>query len=298
MANQPSGEILHEQTYCAFRDQAHINAVVYGVSSAKKELTRLVCKESHPLLAQLVVDYVRGKEYTHKLNRYLRKYGKERHPNFVHLFSMTDKYGMLYHTNMIKRRIFSFSVPLCIIPHAGPFGCLIHIATEDMFVRRLERDVLVRVLFERDGWLCYDHIRAHHHAPRYIHQRLTVYLATTTRERKFKKDCKRVDTCCKAWTRECNDELQQRLQAWHVAPPASMDDDGTPRTICAWPPCDNIESLPTKKFPYCGRCERVQYCSKQCQTEHHKFHQAICKSGLLGKYATKHHMCAKRYERW
>jgi hypothetical protein len=57
---------------------------------------------------------------------------------------------------------------------------------------------------------------------------------------------------------------------------------GDCRRICDHALCTNVESG-EKKFPKCGACGMVAYCSKSCQKEHWKMHKGDCKGKGKGK---------------
>jgi carboxypeptidase C (cathepsin A) len=54
--------------------------------------------------------------------------------------------------------------------------------------------------------------------------------------------------------------------------------DSSAHRQCANVVCDKKEEEPGS-FKRCGRCQRVSYCSRECQKEHWKTgHRAVCKS--------------------
>lgn len=58
--------------------------------------------------------------------------------------------------------------------------------------------------------------------------------------------------------------------------PARSNGKGDQRRICNSPSCTKVEDS-AAKFPVCGRCKKVSYCSKECQANHWKQgHKAQC----------------------
>jgi hypothetical protein len=43
------------------------------------------------------------------------------------------------------------------------------------------------------------------------------------------------------------------------------------------PPTKRCDYCGKKAIGYCGKCEKIYYCSKECQKEQWKFHKGECK---------------------
>ena len=55
----------------------------------------------------------------------------------------------------------------------------------------------------------------------------------------------------------------------------NIDTTGKERKVCGNKDCTNVEQF-DKKFPRCGRCRNMWYCSKECQVKDWKFHKKNC----------------------
>ena len=271
--------MMFPQAFCSFRDTDEMDRVMDGLILLPKppEYLRLVCKESQETLSLIVLSFLRKEEIPLAtripLQRFLYDHGSER--EFVHLFSAKDDYGMLYHLRGIKETTVRFTVPFKVRPHAGGAACGHYNLNVEDFKRRLFDNPSVYSdykAFERSSVLS-----DRFYAPTYMKKHVIFLDPTANQRGRYKQDAK-VDYAFQenaiVPTEEEMSDIKKRL--------TKEIRKSMRQKQCAWAGCGKLDGN-FVEFPHCIACERVSYCSKECQKKDWYFHKHVCKTGRLKK---------------
>lgn len=271
--------MMYPQAVCAFRDIAEMERVLDGIMLVPKrvEYLRLVCKESQEKLALEVMSFLRKEDIPltmrTPLQRFLCNHGKER--EFVHLFSVHDDYGMLYHLKHVKETTVNFTVPLKVRPHAGVVACGHYTLNVDEMKRRLFENPGIYLLykaFERSSVLS-----SETSMPTYTKKHIIFLDPTANQRSRYRKDNKEKSDFQSTGTVATKKEMADIDKTLTKEIRKSMH-----QKQCAWAGCGKLDGN-FGKFPHCNACSRVSYCSKVCQREDWPFHQLVCKTRRLEK---------------
>ena len=148
--------MLYPQAFCFFRDKAQLEDVLDGLMMVPKDpqYLRLACTESHQELSQIVTDVLTmvGRFRSNRLSKYLVDNVIGKGNAFVHLFSVVEDYGMLYHVREVKTCVVTFSVHMKVRPHAGAIACGRTTISEEEMKKRAFENRAVAVAMDAIDW--------------------------------------------------------------------------------------------------------------------------------------------------
>ena len=267
---------MYPQAICAFRDAEEMDRVLDGLTLVPKHpaYLRIVCKESHEKLSLVVLSFLRKEEVPLEkrtpLQHFMFTHGKER--EFVHLFSVKDDFGMVYHLTCIKKTTVNFTIPYKVRPHAGAMAwghCTLNV---DDFKRRLFDNPRVYREYKE-----FERSSDFSTMPIYMKKHFFLLDPTANQRSRYKEDSKVKPDFQSTTTVATKEEMADIKRGITKQMRKIMA-----QKQCAWAGCGKVDGN-MGKFSHCNACSRVSYCSKACQRNDWPSHKLVCKTKRLEK---------------
>ena len=274
----------YPQALCLYRDTENTSVVVDNIvlTPKHKQFLRLTCSLNHETISKIIIDHISQKHVSPStssasplspLQTYLR-HKMDPVNEYIHVFSVIDDYGMVYHLKCVMQPVHTFTVPLRIVPIAGACATGVSTITASELKRRIQANPAVSASYH--SWV--ERVSApitQNMIPSYMRLSIEIFDPTADGARGYKRD---VNT---------SKPFMQRLNAQFCTSEAEIEVETASlmtQRQCAWPVCGQVDQMKKLKFKFCAGCKRVAYCSEQCQKSDWRYHRLLCKSGRLGQH--------------